>query len=246
MTEAGPAPGPDEPVTQVPSDGGPLVFVADLDHPVLADDDHHHLSRARRLRDGDLLVLGDGAGRWRPARFAGTAPEPTGPAVWAPHPSPAVGVAFALVKGAKPELVVQKLTELGVDRIHPFVAARSVVRWDEARTARGHARLERVAREASMQSRRAQLPEVFAVATFAEVAALPGACRADRAGGPPSLHLPVVLTGPEGGWDDEERATGLPVVGLGDGVLRAETAAIAAGVVLCALRTGLVGPVVRP
>ena len=93
-----------------------------------------------------------------------------------------------------------------------------------------------------MQSRRAGLPTVHPVATFAEVAALTGACRADRGGSPASLAHPVVLVGPEGGWDDEERAEELPVVGLGPGVLRAETAAIAAGVVLTALRAGLLAP----
>lgn len=226
----------------VPSDGGPFAFVTDLDVPVLADDDHHHLARARRLRDGDPLVLGDGAGRWRAARFAGDRPEPVEEARWAPRPAPAISVAFALVKGARPELAVQKLTELGVDRILPFVAARSVVRWDAARSSHAEARLARVAREAAQQSRRAWLPEVTPVASFAAVAALPGACRADRGGGPVDLALPLVLTGPEGGWDDDERAAGLPVVGLADGVLRAETAAIAAGALLAALRSGLVAP----
>ena len=48
---------------------------------------------------------------------------------------------FALVKGGRPELVVQKLTELGVDRIVPFVAERSVVRWEGERADRQHVRL---------------------------------------------------------------------------------------------------------
>jgi 16S rRNA (uracil1498-N3)-methyltransferase len=154
-------------------------------------------------------------------------------------------VAFALVKGSKPELVVQKLTELGVDRIRPLVAARSVVRWDPARSASAQRRLERVAREASMQSRRPWLPEVGQAAAFAEVSADPGACRADRDGAPPSLDHPLILTGPEGGWAPEEEARTLPVVSLGDGVLRAETAAIAAGVALTMLRAGLVAPAPR-
>jgi 16S rRNA (uracil1498-N3)-methyltransferase len=231
----------------VPSDGGPLVFVADLDAPVLTAEDHHHLARVRRLRAGDALVLADGRGRWRPAVFADLVPEVAGEVVTEARVDPVVSVGFALVKGARPELAVQKLTELGVDHVHPFVAARSVVRWDQARAASNHARLERVAREAAMQSRRAHLPEVHPVASFAEVAGLPGACRADRGGGPPSLSRPLVLVGPEGGWDDHERGVDLPVVALGSGVLRAETAAIAAGVVLTSLRAGLVapGPAVR-
>jgi 16S rRNA (uracil1498-N3)-methyltransferase len=226
----------------VPSDGGPLAFVADLDAPVLTAEDHHHLARVRRLRAGDALVLADGRGRWRRAVFADLVPEVVGDVVAEESVGTVVSVGFALVKGARPELAVQKLTELGVDHVHPFVAARSVVRWDQAKATSNHARLERVAREAAMQSRRAHLPEVHPVTSFAEVAGLPGACRADRGGEPPSLSRPLVLVGPEGGWDDHEREVELPVVSLGSGVLRAETAAIAAGVVLTALRAGLVAP----
>ena len=225
----------------IPSDGGPLVFVDDLVDPLLADDDHHHLARVRRLRDGDALILSDGTGGWRTARFSGSRPEPIGPVETAAAPTPSVGVAFALVKGARPELVVAKLTELGVDLIVPFEAARSVVRWDEERKTAAHARLVRVAREASMQSRRACMPTVAEVSTYAEVAKRVGACRADRGGGPPSLRHPLMLVGPEGGWDEQERRMDLPVVGLADGVLRAETAAIVAGAVLTQLRAGVIG-----
>lgn len=229
-------------VQAIPSGGGPLAFVSDLDAPVLSVEDHHHLARVRRVRDGDAMVVGDGAGRWRTARFNGQAPEPDGPVVEAPDLAPRVGVAFALVKGAKPELVVQKLTELGVDDIVPFVAARSVVRWDAAKADAAHARLEKVAREAAMQSRQAWLPAVAPVATFATVAGLPGAARADRGGQAPSLGCPLILVGPEGGWDDAERAAALPTVGLSTGVLRAETAAIVAGALLVALRASVVSP----
>jgi 16S rRNA U1498 N3-methylase RsmE len=50
----------------------------------------------------------------------------------------------------------------------------------------------------------------------------------------------VLLVGPEGGWAPEERALGAPLVGLGEHVLRAETAAVTAGVLLAALRAGFV------
>jgi 16S rRNA (uracil1498-N3)-methyltransferase len=150
-------------------------------------------------------------------------------------------VAFALTKGDKPELVVQKLTELGVDRIVAFTAGRSVARWDGERAEHHIARLRKVAREAAMQSRRALLPVVEGVVGFAAVAALPGAALADAGGAPPSLATPVVLIGPEGGWTEEERGSGLATVGLGEHVLRAETAAIAAGTLLSSLRSGRVG-----
>ena len=92
-----------------------------------------------------------------------------------------------------------------------------------------------------MQSRRSWLPEVAALAPFRDVAELPGAAIADPGGGPPTLDHPTVLIGPEGGWSDEERQCGLPAVGLGIHVLRAETAAIAAATLLGALRSRLFG-----
>jgi 16S rRNA (uracil1498-N3)-methyltransferase len=143
-------------------------------------------------------------------------------------------------KGERPELIVQKLTELGIDRIVPFTAARSVVRWDAERAARHIDRLRRVSREAAMQSHRMWLPIIDELRTFDEVAALPGAALAEAGGGPPTLGRPVVLIGPEGGWTGDEVGVGLPCVGLGRHVLRAETAAIAAAAALGLLRAGLV------
>jgi 16S rRNA (uracil1498-N3)-methyltransferase len=217
------------------------VFVADVDAPALADGDRHHLERVLRLRPGDPITVSDGAGRWRPARF-GAEIDIDGAVVECRPATVPITICFALVKGERPELVVQKLTELGVDRIVPFVAARSVVRWDPPKTAREAGRLRAVARAAAMQSRRCWLPAVDEVADFAAVAARPGAARAERDGDPPDLARPTVLVGPEGGWSDEERDVPLPVVGLGDHVLRAETAAITAAALLAALRSGLVAP----
>jgi 16S rRNA (uracil1498-N3)-methyltransferase len=212
--------------------------VADLDAPILDDDDRRHLSGSLRLRPGEPLTLSDGKGAWRPARF-GAEIAPDGPIETLQAALPALTVAFALVKGTRPELVVQKLTELGVDRIIPFAAARSVVHWDDAKVRRGHARLSRVAREAAMQSRQVRLPSVDAVAGFATVASLPGAVLAQRGGDPVSLARPTVLVGPEGGWADDELAAVAGRVGLGPGVLRSETAAIAVAATLTALRAGV-------
>ena len=73
---------------------------------------------------------------------------------------PGLTVAFAPTKGERPEWVVQKLTELGVDRIVPLISERSVVRWAGERGAGAVERLRRVAREAAAQSRRVWLPDV--------------------------------------------------------------------------------------
>ena len=235
-----PEPIDEDVVDEIPSGGGPLVYVEDLEQPVLRLDDHHHLARVRRVRNGDPVILGDGAGSWRAARMRDEEPEPTGEVRYCPHPTPTVGVAFALVKGSKPELAVQKLTELGVDWICPFEAARSVVRWDEGKAELAQARLTKIAREAAMQSRQPWLPMVEAVAPFAAVAGIEGACLAERGGDAPSLHDPVILVGPEGGWERHELEVDLPRVSLSTGVLRAETAAIVAGALLVALRSGRV------
>jgi 16S rRNA (uracil1498-N3)-methyltransferase len=215
----------------------PLVFVSDVLDPVLDAGDEHHLRRVLRVRPGDELLVADGAGRWRACRLgAGGRPEPAGDVQVEVRPEPAVTIAFAVTKGERPELAVQKLTELGVDRIVPFAAERSVVRWDPERAARHTERLRRVAREAAMQCRRPYLPVVDDLADFTSVASLPGAVLADRGGGPPSLANPTVLVGPEGGWSEAERSAGMASVTLGPHVLRAETAAMAAAFALVALR----------
>jgi 16S rRNA (uracil1498-N3)-methyltransferase len=215
--------------------------VDDLDLPWLRPDDHRHLVRVLRLRAGDLVTASDGNGRWRLCRLgAGPDLEQVGDLKVGSRPEPRLTVAFALVKGNRPELVVQKLTELGMDRIVPFVAARSVVRWDAAKAERAVARFATIAREAGMQSRRTFLPEVDPVTDFARVATLPGAALADPRGSAVSLATPTVLIGPEGGWAAEERAADLPTVRLADQVLRAETAALTTGALLGALRSRLV------
>lgn len=219
---------------------GPLVFVDDLDAPALADEDRHHLERVLRMRAGGALTIADGHGRWRTG-VLGTDLEPVGPIEEQVAIDPPLTIGFALVKGDKPELIVQKLTELGIDRIVPFRAERSVVRWDDAKAARAVVRLRAVARSAAMQCHRPRLPVVEDLADLRGLAQEPGAALADRDGAPPSLAHPFVLIGPEGGWATDERAL-LPSVALGAHVLRAETAAVTAGVLMTALRARLVGP----
>jgi 16S rRNA (uracil1498-N3)-methyltransferase len=230
-----------------PSTAAAHVFVDDLGAPRLDDDDHRHLSRVLRLRPGDEITAGDGAGRWRPCRLGagvGAELEIAGDVVTDERPEPAITIAFAVVKGDRPELVVQKLTEVGVDRIVPFVAERSVVRWDPDKVERQTVRFAHIARQAAMQCRRTFLPGLAALSDFRAVAALPGAALAERTGAPPSLSVPTLLIGPEGGWGLAEKASSLPSVRIGAHTLRSETAAITAGALLVAIRSRLVGEAV--
>ena len=229
------------------ADADAQVFVEDLAAPVLQPADAHHLVRVLRLRQGAVVVAADGHGRWRRCRLdtAGPALRADGPVAEVPAARPAITVAFVPVKGDRPEWVVQKLTELGVDRIVVLRSARAVVRWDRdtAHGERAVDRLRKVAAAAAAQCRRPDLPEVEGLWDLDRlVAQAPGAIGlADPGGDPPSLALPTVAVGPEGGWTDAERAAvGRRRVGLGPTILRAETAAVTVGAILCALRGGIV------
>jgi 16S rRNA (uracil1498-N3)-methyltransferase len=217
------------------------AFVADLDAPELDEDDRHHLGRVLRLRPGDTITVGDGEGRWRRCAF-GPVVEPDGPVERDPTPMPELTIAFAVVKGERTDWAVQKLVELGVDTVVPFLADRSVVRWDATRAEHQHGRLVKIARQAAMQSRRVTLPRIEPLRSFAELSARTGVALADADGLPPSLTWPMILVGPEGGWSEAERQKEIPRVKLAGTVLRAETAAVAAGALLVALREHLVTP----
>ena len=235
-----------------------MVYVDDLERPDPVADDVHHLTRVLRLRAGELVAASDGQGRWRLCRYRGggsAGPDPEvlemdGPVIFVPRSAPAVTIGFVPVKGDRPEWVVQKLTEAGVDRVAVLRSARAVVRWDGDRGLKALERLRRVAREAGAQSRTPWLPEVVGILDLADLAALVAPAPlalAHRGGDPPSVAMPAMAVGPEGGWDDSELAPGkFPVVGLGPGILRAETAAVASGLLLCALRNGLVEEAPKP
>jgi 16S rRNA (uracil1498-N3)-methyltransferase len=233
------------------------VFVGVLDDDVTIDDDAgHHLSRVRRLRGGEVVTAADGDGRWRPYTAVRVRPgavdlHARGTSVVEPQLDPRLVAAFALTKGTKPDLVVQKLTELGVDGVTLLSTQRSVPRWDETREDAAVARLRRVAREAAAQCRRARLPEIDGVRPVTELRGRPGLVVADPAGEEPAL-LPapsggewVLVVGPEGGFDPDEvdalrsAASGAEAparLRLGPHLLRAETAAIAGAAVLTTRR----------
>jgi 16S rRNA (uracil1498-N3)-methyltransferase len=235
------------------------VFVDDPGAPVLEDDDAHHLGHVLRLRSGEEVIATDGRGRWARTAWRGTAelePVRDAPGVGGDgtvqserRAEPALTVAFAPVKGERPEWVVQKLTELGIDRIVPLRSERSVVRWSGARGPATVEKLRRVAREAAAQCRRVWLPEITDTVRFSDLASLgaPGeVVLAQLSGDRPSLRQHVVAVGPEGGWSTDELASGLPTVGFGLSVLRAETAAVTAGALLASLRTGTVAAAEGP
>lgn len=220
---------------------GPHAFVDDLEQPVLAESDRHHLERSLRLRAGDPFTISNGRGSWCTAGF-GTSIDRTGDIHHEPQPPYPLGLGLALTKASKPEFAVQKATELGMDRIVIFEADHSVVRWDDSKRLKNRARLERVAREAAMQSRRTRLPDVQVVSGFEAVLAGESAggddvVRADFGGVAIGPEHRFVVVGPEGGWSSNEQDRVPIAVDLGRHVLRAETAAVAAATLLAAVRS---------
>ena len=164
-----------------------------------------------------------------------------------PRPDPAITVVQAIPKGDRGELAVEEMTEVGVDRIVPWAAARSVAIWRAERGARSLARWRATAREAAKQSRRAWIPEVTGPMSAPDVAAVitaaacavvlePGAAQSlGQLSLPESGNL-VVIVGPEGGITEEEsaafRTAGALPAGLGPTVLRTSTAGPVAAAVL--------------
>jgi 16S rRNA (uracil1498-N3)-methyltransferase len=204
------------------------VFVASLDDPQPHPDDAHHLFRVLRLRDGEVVTVSDGEGGWRPTVVSNGVLLPSGD-VQHDDTAPRGCVAAAIPKGDRCEWMVQKLTELGVGEIVLLHCDRSVVRWEGDRGAKQLARMRRVAREASMQSRRVWLPDVTGPVPFAAVAARPRTVLAEP-DGDAQVEPECIVIGPEGGFSAAELDLGVPQVRLARTVLRVETAAVVAAV----------------
>lgn len=203
------------------------VLVDDVGAPALSEHDEHHVFRVLRVRDGDTVTVTDGRGCWRICEADGGALVPSDDVRYVPRRAPLLTVAFAIPKQDRPEWIVQKLTELGIDRIVPLHAERSVVRWNEERAARHVAKLRRVAAEALQQSRGVWLPEV--AEPVEAITLLPGAAAAEPGGAPIGPDVSTVAIGPEGGWSPNELAVAGSTVSIGSTVLRVETAALVAG-----------------
>lgn len=236
----------------------PLFLVDRLpagDTYVLDGPEGHHAATVQRLRVGEDLILGDGRGGTAAAVVTAVGRGVLEVAVtsrrYAERPEPCLVVAQGIAKGERGELAVQAMTEVGVDEIVPWAAARSVVQWRGERGAKARDKWTATAREAAKQSRRSWCP-VVSGAPDASTAMVAGRLAAAAAGFVlheeadvrlAAVDLPatgeiVLVVGPEGGIDDAELAAfgaaGALPVRLGDTVLRTSTAGVAALSVLAA------------
>lgn len=207
----------------------------------------HHAVSVLRLRPGDEAIVFDGKGNYGPARITAAAKEGVSVRVETVSREKLrpvrISIATGIPKGKRWQMLVEKCTELGVDRLVPMLSGRSVVRGEG-----DPARWRRWASEAAKQSRRAFIPEILepmSLAAVLECVRREGslALLADQNGGSTRSYQAeirekacvMVLIGPEGGFTDEEIAlherAGVVKICLSPFVLRIETAAATA----CAL-----------
>ncbi|WP_308464814.1 16S rRNA (uracil(1498)-N(3))-methyltransferase [Rathayibacter soli] len=228
------------------------------DEIVLGASESRHIVTVSRTRVGDRLAVGNGRGLAVHGTVLSAAPDAVvvrvEAAVSTPPVRPRVILVQALAKGDRDELAIQAATELGVDAVVPWSAARSVSRWDGQKAVKGRERWAAIVREATKQSMRPWLPVVEALAVTADLERHAGQRRmlvleprAELALSALVLHdrdrpddrdLELIV-GPEGGITDQELvrlvAAGARPVRLGGTILRTSTAGPAAIAVLNAL-----------
>ncbi|PZU48410.1 MAG: 16S rRNA (uracil(1498)-N(3))-methyltransferase [Microbacterium sp.] len=220
------------------------------DHVALTGAEAHHAAVVRRVRVGEEVTVGDGAGVWLTGSVSDAAPQRVVVRVVArrsvPAAAPRLVLVQALAKGDRDELAIQAATELGADEIVPWQAARSVSRWSGDKIAKGVTRWKSIVREAAKQAHRAWVPDVSGPVTTRDLTARasdalvlvlePTASVALAALDVADAREIVLVVGPEGGIAPEELTAmadaGAQLVRLGDTVLRTSTAGPAALAVL--------------
>ncbi|PPF12720.1 MULTISPECIES: 16S rRNA (uracil(1498)-N(3))-methyltransferase [unclassified Rathayibacter] len=210
-----------------------------------------HAATVSRIRAGESVRVGDGRGLVATAVVESAEPARVVLVVESvqesPVPSPRLVLVQALAKGDRDELAVQAATELGVDEVVPWQAARSISRWSGPKEEKGRERWRAIVREASKQSLRPRVPEVapleqvrglVARAATSRVLVLEPSAQARLSQVVPDGRDLVLVVGPEGGIAPEElrllAEAGAEAVALGDSVLRTSTAGPAAIAVLSA------------
>lgn len=225
------------------SDNAPLVAGSTV---TLEGDEARHASSVARLTPGENVALTDGRGLMAQSVVQESSAQRVTLVVASVEDvaplTPEVWLVQALAKGDRDERAVEACTELGVDRIIPWQAARSVARWSGAKIEKSVARWQRIAGEASKQSLRAWVPGVENMVELQQLVVMASSTRMVLLEPMASLALhqaipagdqPVVLVvGPEGGISPEEREAlenaGATSASLGPLVMRTSTAGVAA------------------
>ncbi|MCW2734306.1 MAG: Ribosomal small subunit methyltransferase [Mycobacterium sp.] len=221
----------------------------DVSEPVVVDgDEGFHAASVRRIRVGEELDLGDGAGTVAHVIVEGVGKSSLTTRVLSRRtvvpPSPQVTIVQALPKSDRSELAIELATEAGADEFLAWQSDRCVARWDGAAKAeKGLRRWQAVARSAARQSRRPYVPPVTSLVSTKELAAKvssmsgravvlvlhESATQPLTSVGLADADSLMLIIGPEGGIGDDELAVltgaGATAVRLGPSVLRTTSAA---------------------
>ncbi len=232
-----------------------LFFVEDLPTQVgelyqFSGDDALHAIRVLRIGTGELFNLSDGAGRWSRVEVLTVNKKTAEVKVLESGYQEALPVTFTLIqaipKGDRIKETIELCTEGGADQIVMWKAARSIGKSDDKIE-----KLQITAREASKQSRRFRIPQVFGVASTnyvvdeiakADLVIVFHESATQRVSelAQPGCRNVAIIIGPEGGLTDEEvdlfAASGAKVALMGRPVLRSAHAGLAA---LAAVNTAL-------
>lgn len=218
---------------------------------VLDGPEGRHAATVRRIGVGERLDLVDGAGRRLTGAVTGVGKDSLTVAVETVADEIVDGPRFVLVqalaKGDRDDQAIEAATELGVDGIVPWQAARSIVQWRGERGAKARQKWVDVVRSATKQSRRSCMPDVGEVLDRRGLVALAGQASATfvlheeateplAAQGIPDSGDVLLVVGPEGGIAPDEldalTSVGAVAVRLGHTVLRSSSAGPAALAVL--------------
>jgi 16S rRNA (uracil1498-N3)-methyltransferase len=190
---------------------------------VLDGDEGFHAATVRRIRPGERLVLGDGAGGLAHCEVEHAGRDGLRARVlkrWSVAAGrPPVTVVQALPKSERSELAIELATEAGADAFLAWQAARCVASWQGARVDKGLRRWRAVARSAARQSRRAHIPPVDGVLSTAD---LTQRIRDEVAAGAVVLALHESAIGPLTNVDVARANSMLLVVGPEGGIAPAE------------------------
>ena len=220
---------------------------------VLEGAEGRHAATVRRIGAGEQVLLADGAGSKVTCEVVGAGNAQLELRVvevdLEPEPDPRFVLVQALAKGDRDDQAIEAATELGVDEVVPWQAARCIVQWRGERGDKARRKWESTVLAATKQSRRARRPVVSGLATTTSLAArISGAAAAyvlheEATQTLASQAVPItgevlVVVGPEGGITPEEvaalQAAGAVAVRLGHTVLRSSSAGPAALAVLSA------------
>ena len=218
----------------------------------LSGDHYHHMKNVMRFKPETKVFLSDPNGKSCIAEIITFTDDKEVQLAWVANEDKNnelpidVTIVCGLPKGDKLDLIAQKATELGVNRIIPFASDYSVVKWDESKKKKKTQRFQKIVQEAAEQSHRQLVPTVHQAVTLKELLALSQnysvklvAYEEDAKQGEQAVLAKtlqnlqrgdklLIVFGPEGGLSENEitsfKDDGFLTCALGPRILRTETA----------------------